>query len=107
MTRRVPQKALHCDPKCLLQRPETSKLPVRRGCKGALVYVDQKRVALVQERVALVQNRVALVQETLGRPFLALAKTPFDACVLNGRGWRHKAVTIPKRKIVHRIFSAT
>ena len=41
------------------------------------MHVDQKPVALVQKRVALVQNRVALVQETLRRPFLQLAKTPF------------------------------
>ena len=41
------------------------------------MHVDQKPVRLVQKRVALVQNRVALVQETLGRPFLQLAKTPF------------------------------
>ena len=39
------------------------------------MYVDQKPVALVQKRVALVPNRVAVVQETLGKPFLHLAKT--------------------------------
>ena len=35
---------------------------------------SEKPVAPVQKRVALVQNRAALVQETLGRPFLQLAK---------------------------------
>ena len=58
-----------CDPECLLQGPETSKLP-REGAKGVFVYVDQLPVALVE-------NRVALVVQTLGRSFLHRVKTPF------------------------------
>ena len=59
---------------------EAGNLPIKlsgEGAKGVLVYVDQKPAALVQKRVALVQNRAAMVQETLGRPFLQVAKTPF------------------------------
>ena len=68
-----------CDPKCVLQRPGTSKLP--KGCRRCfgVCGVDKKAVALVKKkkkRVALVQDKVALAQETRGRPFLQLAKTP-------------------------------
>ena len=55
-------------------KPQNCPKWLGEGAKGVLVHVDQKPVALVQTRVTLVQNRVALVQETLGRPFLQLAK---------------------------------
>ena len=51
-------------------KPRNCPKSLGEGATCVLVYVDQKRVALVQ-------NRVALVQETLGRPFLQLVKTPF------------------------------
>ena len=80
-----------CNPECLLQRPETSKLPkvVRRGrtwclgvCGPTPCCTGAREAALVplaamQERLALVQNRAALVKESVGRLSLQLVKTPF------------------------------
>ena len=68
-----------CDPKVLLQGPETSKVPkvIRRGCKRSLAPREQSPLALVQKRVAPVQNRVWVVQKTLGRPLPLGSKTPF------------------------------
>ena len=71
--------AMFATPSACYRAPKSQNFPkwLGEGAKGVLVYADQKPVRLVQERVALLQNRVALVQETLGRPFLQLAKTPF------------------------------
>ena len=68
-----------CDPECLLQGPETSKVPkvIRRGCKRSSGPREQSPLALVQKRVAPVQNRIWVVQKTLGRPLPLGSKTPF------------------------------
>ena len=51
-----------CDPKCLLRRPETSKLPkvVWRGCRRCFGVCGPKPIRLVQRRVALVQRQCCI-----------------------------------------------
>ena len=76
-------------PSACYRAPKSQIAPewLRKGAKGVLVHVDPKPVTLVQKSVALVQNRVALVQETLGRPFLQLAKSLNTFCTLSKPLW--------------------
>ena len=73
-----------CDPECLLQRPETSKLlkVVRRGCIRCLGVCGPKacwtgaREGCTGAKEACTGARDSW-PKSLGRPFLQLAKAPF------------------------------